>query len=587
MEVKTSGFLPIKTHFYKYRYFYLVLAAVSSIYVFPLLFVQMPTGHDVWFHMTRIDGLAGELELGNLPARIYSTVYYDFGYAAPLFYGDWLLYFPAFLVVNGVSVVVAYKTFIMSCAVLTALSMYFSAQIILKDKKAACVTAVLYSLSTYLATDAFVRHANGEMQSFIFIPIALAGLYDIIRGEGKRWLLLPLGLCGVLVTHTLTAFMTVVFLALFALMFLTEFIEKPKKLLYIAASAVVFFLLSASFIFPMIEQLSSNKFWATDGTSADYFGTLKTRSMQSIYSLFSTFNSTSEVDGQKYFIPQGVGLVFPVLIGWRIAYFKKTRSADGAVFLTLAIFSLILTSRFFPWGDFQSELGTLQFPWRIMLFATVFIALFGGVMTKKLNATRNISIFLSIITVVAFYSVTNTLYYKYKDVYVLASNGEEKIYNYTNNIGLGEYLPSGTVKTQLLNNGRIVRSSSYINKSYPERIDGVFTMYFDDNRGDDTYIDVPLLMYKGYRATLETDKITKELPVTYGNNNVVRVYIGDADSGTLRVWYDGTPIQKWSFAVTILSFGGVLAYYIILYKKRKKEGEAIPPLTDISELINK
>lgn len=591
MEVTEPLVYNVKAHFYKHKYIYYVLIAVFCVYIIPLTFGYLPKGHDIYFHMTRVDGLAEEMKKGNIPARIYSTIYHDYGYASPLFYGDWLLYIPALIVVCGYSVYTAYKFFIMLCIVLAALSMYFSGKVMFKDKKAACVAALLYSLSTYLGTDALVRHAIGELQSFIFIPIAIAGLYDIIFYEGKRWLLLPLGLCGVIVSHTMTAVITVVFLALFAFMFLFRFFEKPKKLLFILAGAGVFFLLSASFIFPMIEQLGSSKFLATDGYSANKYGSLEDRSMQSVLSLFSVFNSTVKVGKYSYFIPQGVGLVLLVMIDWHAAHFKKVRSSEGIAFMVLALFSLFLTSKLFPWEHLQNELGTLQFPWRIMLFSVVFIALLGGAMAKKLEGTDVLHVFLSIIIGISIFSSLCTIVWKYEGVYT-PTKKNYNIYHYENNIGLGEYLPTGSDRGTLRNRGEKIESNAYISKINIERDDNLLTVEFGDitkysETEEDVYIDLPLIMYKGYKATLETDEGVTELSLSYAENNVIRVNIGDVEEGTIRVWYEGTAIQKASFIITLISFGGVIVYYSLLYyqnnKRRKKQDNDSPELSILKD----
>ncbi|HHV13820.1 MAG TPA: hypothetical protein GXX75_26490 [Clostridiales bacterium] len=573
-----------KLHFYKHRYIYLILISVFLVYILPLLFVQVPLGHDIEFHLTRIDGLANELKLGHFPVRIYSTTYANYGYAAPLFYGDWLLYFPATLVVCGVNLVNAYKTFIMICAILTALSIYFSAQVILDNKKAAAFTAVIYSISTYFATDAIIRHANGEMQSFIFIPIAFAGLYNIILSDGKKWILLPFGLCGILVTHMLTAVMTVVFMGLFALLFAVPMIRQPKKFLYILLSAGLFLLLSASFILPMLEQLNSTKFLATDGTSANTFGSLETRSMQTILSLISVFNVKITIDGTKYFIPQGIGLALPVMIGWRIAYLRKTSSVETIVFLAFALLALFMTSRFFPWESLQNELGILQFPWRLFVFVTFFVALFGGAMVKKLEGTNTLLIFMSVVVVISFDSVTNTLYTSYKNVYEKAIKGEKINYLYEDSIGLGEYLPTGTKRNTVVNKntvnyfrnrGDTITSNAEVSSVDIKRKDGVLKVRFQiatESAVDESsvYIDLPLIMYKGYKVVLETPEGTSELDMAYGKNNVIRVYIDDATEGTITSWYEGTVIQKGSFWITLVTFVGVIAYYTIKKLKNKQ-----------------
>jgi len=240
-----------------------------------------------------------------------------------------------------------------------------------------------------------------------------------------------------------------------------------------------------------------------------------------------------------------------------------------------------MTSRFFPWESFQNELGTLQFPWRIFVFATLFIALFGGAIAKKLDK-ENILIFISVISVLTFYSVSSTIYWKYEKVYKIAAGTESpNSYDYENNIGLGEYLPTGTNKSYLRYSD-LITTNGVINDYNIDMEDGVLTVKFNNavqfiETGDDIneklYIDLPLIMYKGYKASLETSEGTLNLPVSYGINNVIRVYIGDTKDGTLKVWYDGTTIQKVSFAVTIASFGVIIVYFVIIKKRRKKEAE--------------
>jgi hypothetical protein len=64
--------------------------------------------------------------------------------------------------------------------------MYFSTRSITKSSKAAFCGAVMFGLSSYLATDLFSRGALGEAQAFIFVPIAFAGFYHIMYGETRK-----------------------------------------------------------------------------------------------------------------------------------------------------------------------------------------------------------------------------------------------------------------------------------------------------------------------------------------------------------------------------------------------------------------
>ena len=77
------------------------LLLVAGI-VIPLCNVQTFLGHDVYFHMTRMEALAQEIDAGNIPARLYYFVYDGYGYASPMFYGDLFLIIPALLILMGV-----------------------------------------------------------------------------------------------------------------------------------------------------------------------------------------------------------------------------------------------------------------------------------------------------------------------------------------------------------------------------------------------------------------------------------------------------------------------------------------------------
>ena len=199
----------LRTHLYRHRNPYLLALLLLALCILPLAMVPMPKGHDILFHLNRIDALAAEMEAGNIPARIYHTVYGGVGYASGLFYGDWLLYIPALLVTAGVGVVTAYKLNIMFVTVLTLFVAYFCARSAFGDSRSALTAAVTYGFSGYFAIDTYTRAAVGEMTAFAFVPLVFLGLWSILCGDRKKWLCLPVGLTFLLVSHVLSAFIAV------------------------------------------------------------------------------------------------------------------------------------------------------------------------------------------------------------------------------------------------------------------------------------------------------------------------------------------------------------------------------------------
>ena len=104
-------------------------------------------GHDLLFHLLRIDGIKDGLLSGAFPVRIQPNWNNGYGYATSILYGDILLYFPAILRLLGVTVQNAYKAYIVAINLLTAAAAYYAFHEISKDSRIAIVGSALYTLA--------------------------------------------------------------------------------------------------------------------------------------------------------------------------------------------------------------------------------------------------------------------------------------------------------------------------------------------------------------------------------------------------------------------------------------------------------
>ena len=251
----------------KHRELFILLLLLLILVIIPLSFLRLPSGHDYKYHMGRIYQISENIRHGKWFAPIYYEQLSGCGYASPVFYGDVFLHLPGALVTLGMSVEASLRIYIMLCLTATALVTYFCALKLTSEKLPALVTSVLYTFSSYLAIDFITRVALGEVQAFIFLPIAFTGLMSILTGDAKHWLLLPTGLCGVLISHTLSAACLAFFFLVIALFYIPELIKNKKRIALIALSAGIFFALSAFYVFPMLEQLSFGTPRLNDGTA--------------------------------------------------------------------------------------------------------------------------------------------------------------------------------------------------------------------------------------------------------------------------------------------------------------------------------
>ena len=576
----------IKEHLYANRYAYLMLVLVLVLCVIPLSLVPQPKGHDIYFHLYRIDSLADELAAGNIPARIYHTVYNGVGYGSPLFYGDWMLYIPAALVNSGVSVILAYKLNIMLVTFLTAFISFFSARAMFSDEKAAFTAAVVYTFSGYFAIDTYTRAAVGEMTAFAFVPLVFMGAYSVFKGDSRRWIWLPVGLTFLLVSHVLSAAVAAVLLAVLFLCFLPQMIRQPRRFLLLGASVAVFAALSASFLFPMLEQFSSGTFLSTDGTSATAYGTLEQRALP-LWAALSDFNIRFDykITNNGFWIPNGLGMSFFVMAAGLVYCIRKQKSKkDCIVWCAACVVTLFMTTELFPWEILQPYLGVIQFPWRLLLFSVLFMALFAGRLVagaaKKSHASCFAALFaaFSLFSYISAASVSLINYASYQYA------GYEITYPYENNIGVGEFLPSydlpaSSYRSALLRrNGRVTTNNPELAGTLEvTRGHGSVTVRFEGNNESDTYFDVPLLMYKGYAAYAELGDGTRiELPVGYGDYNLVRVNLQSVVNGQVTVYYEGTAVQKASFVITVAAFVLLIVYLVLSYVISRRKGAPAP-----------
>ena len=560
----------------KYIYPAVLLLAVTLVYAIPLLNLPTTRGHDIFFHLQRIDALADEFRLGNYMPRIYSTLLSGCGYASPMFYGDLFLSLPAALVCAGMSVCRAYTVFQVIVIYAAAMCAYFAMRAVTKKDNAALVGAALYVFSSYFSTDLFHRGALGEATAFVFLPVAFLGYYHIMYGERDRWYLLTIGMLGLLASHTLTSVMTALVLTVKTVCFGRQIMKKPQRLGFLALSAVCFLIVGADFLFPMLEQMSSTTFLATDGYAATKWGTLAERVMP----LKALFNDTYVSPDGSWWIPRALGPAPLLLAAAWIAFAPRVRDRRGVFYTGLALVLMLVTTELFPWETVQEQVGVIQFPWRILTFGTLFFAVGAALFYAKSAHTRVGSVAMVVVAVFSLASFA-ACYMPILNTFIRYKNEGVPEYNYTENIGAAEYLPtsdaftrgssySSTYAATLRKNADKIYSDGKLRAAFKREGD-VLTVRFEGSSKENAYIDVPLVMYKGYSAVLDDGT---ELECTYGVYNRVRVYIGSRTDGVITFEYTGTTVQHVSRAVSISGAVLLCAYICFSVYRRRKTGKA-------------
>ena len=164
-----------------------MLGGILFIVSLPEMISGFYDGHDMAFHLLRIEGIAQELKNGSFPARIHSLSLYGYGYPVSIFYGDILLYLPAMLRIVGVPVMSAYKVYILFINVLTMLISYFSFSKMFKNRNVAVLGTLIYVTSPYRMLDVYIRAAVGEYTAMMAYPLIALALYLIYTSDAADW----------------------------------------------------------------------------------------------------------------------------------------------------------------------------------------------------------------------------------------------------------------------------------------------------------------------------------------------------------------------------------------------------------------
>ena len=524
--------------------FLFLLTVISSITLF--LIPNMSRGHDLAFHLSRISALKDNLKLGIIGGYIYPNYLGGYGYGNPLFYPDLFLYIPAFLSYLGLSVITSYKIFLFLISFASIITMYITVKGISKNNKCALISSALYGFAAYRLVDMFTRAALGETLAFIFAPLVIYGIYEIIYGNYKKYYLLVIGMSGLILSHLISTLVTGILLVILCLVNIKKLWKEKKRILYIVISALITLGITAYFIFPMFEQMMSGEFVFNN---LDETSKLMERSLP-LWSIFLEFPNHILTN---LWIPTGIGVGFLVLIYYYIKNFKECSKFIHFCFIGGIAFILCSTN-IFPWVLFQSILSPIQFPWRFYFIAVLLLSIGGGLLISSIKLDLNktvIKFFVICLIPVISIGILNFTEQNIKEVGAYE-------------ISFAEYMPVNGDKEYILNRGDIITSTYPLEHSF-NRNGLELEINFSNNVSDNS-LELPLIYYKGYKATIDNE----DLEVYESSNGLVAININNIDSGLIKVNYGGTKIQ---FVSKIISLISILSFIILVIMKRGEKYE--------------
>ena len=565
-----------------------IMVALFLLVIFasmPLLSYYLPKGHDLNFHLYRIEAIKEALEAGQIPVRMPFSWNNGYGYAVSIFYGELLLYIPAILRMIGVSVQNAYKLFVAGINLFTCLVSFYCFKKIIKDSRAALLGCAVYMLAPYRLSCLFLRASVGEYTAMAFLPLVFYGLYRIFseetdwKKEKLVWLPAVIGYSGIIQSHVISCVMAGIFTVLVCLVMIRK-VLLPERLLELLKVGIFTVLLNGWYLVPFLDYMRLGY----TSQSSDTLGRFHANGtfLSQLLVIFPAGSGSSRPVAEglgvspemSYGLGGGLLAVILIYIFYRFKYTETgcwVRKA-GDFCLIFGVFTIFMTTIWFPW-DLIQQLNSLtemltqniQFPWRFLGIGCLFLAASAAclyVLLKKREMKAEYGAFFLILTL----SVLSAGYFMGDFV----QQADQGFYLDESNVSSfdtmqGEFLPSGTNREMFLDDSPVPGADLEI-RDYSKE-DGVITISCKNNSGQENCVDASFLYYRGYQAV---DQNTGEgLGVVCSEENKVRVMIPAGYEGTFRIRYVSPWYWRASEVVSLITLIGIVAVFCLKKHRRK------------------
>lgn len=523
----------------------LVIGLAVLVASIPALRENLNTGHDSEFHRSKLRDLALRIEQGQLSQRLGGYMFNSYGSAASIFYPELWLFAPALMMVGGATIQFALSFLYIAINAVSGLNMYLCVKRIFKSRTAATCSAVLYVLASYRLTDLHVRCAIGETPAMAMFPLFVLGLWEVIFGDRERWPVLSIGAMCVFQSHMISTGLAAV-LAVAAGVCFSVKIVREGRVLPIAKAAAVTVLMGLFYLVPFLD-------YGLHGITAEVYMCNPVEWALSPIQLFAP-----DPD-----FPRSIGTA--LLIACAIALFTMAgRRGDKERFARICLFvgaaCCFGATSLFPWEMIRKltlyAVDYLQFPWRLMILADVFLCIAGGYGLSLLageNKKAKEALMAAVLAMCVLASNTQIMNaVTDNDYYRFWKSNTDALLTYE-----GYQLPGTDLSDTL--DYTVHLSEGVEMEAYAKRGTNVTAQI---RAGQEGSVSLPLFAFDGYEVTIDG----KETAYTVGENNRLTVHLPAGTQGELRVRFAGKLLWRIADGVSLVT---ALALAVYVIRKRK------------------
>lgn len=274
----------------------------------------------------------------------------------------WATLYPMFLIFKITNnIISAYYIYFWILTFITLELTYWCVEKMKQPSSAAIISAVLYTFSMPRSSDIYYRMAVGEAIALTFFPLVVLGIYQIFYEDHPKWITLTLGMTLLVYSHVLSLVIASGVVVLFFVLNLVRKKINKVRLIALIKATITTFLLGIGFFIPMLQMMFS--VYMNKPMIYNLFqealkpGDLLIKSLNNNMAAILTFNA-----------------VYIIVIFLLFINFKKIKGFFRDSLLMGSLITILSTS-IFPWDLFQNIFKTIQFPWRLIGIAGLFLAI--------------------------------------------------------------------------------------------------------------------------------------------------------------------------------------------------------------------
>ena len=537
-----------------------LLLCLGAILIYPLISDKIIPGHDYAFHVSRILDVAESLKTGIFPVRIYVDDIQFWGTPVGIFYPGLFLYFPALLKLAGIPTEICYNLFIAMILYIGIISSWYGFSILARSKITGFFSSILYVSSGYYMIDTYIRNALGELLGLSFLPLAIACIIDFItkkRISHKCFILGIFSISAIIESHVLMSAFLVIF-SLFLIISNYKLISlKIVKRLFIVVSLIFF--LNATFIIPFLF------YYVNVPLEIDYINYFSQSGFDFKHLLlfFVFFNFWLFVALYFYLKTIIFGYNYENTFLYNKKSLTKKLFINYNAFFCLGLLFTLLSSQLIPWDTLyplKMIFETMQFSWRFLGIATLFLSICGGVGLRLLLYGMRLKT-RTIVLLSAIMCMTNLITMAFFNP--LPFNKIEQKVNWCGVISnsISDYLYKGMNVQELFKLDNQYITNVEIHNWHKKLTDVSFTY----SAKVDSTITIPLVNYPGYIAT---DQKGNEIQIKENSNHVMVVLLPKGE-GNVEIHYNGLLLFKISDIISLMTLVFIVFYMIQIQRQKK------------------